>query len=69
MKYHEMRFAIPKDTYKKYKILCTKLDLSIPKQTAQIIDNFIMLQENNMKLLKEAVERQQEDNMKRIGGK
>ncbi len=57
MKTHEMRFAIPKDVYKKYKILCTKMDLSIPKQTAQLIENFITIKENDMRMLKEATEK------------
>jgi len=52
MKQHEMRFRIPFVLYKRFKILCTKLDLSIPKQTAALINNFVEIQEENQKMIK-----------------
>ena len=57
MKYHEMRFEIPKDIFKRYKIICTKLDLSIPKQTAAIIENFVKVQEENNEKIEKSKEK------------
>jgi hypothetical protein len=53
MKQKEMRFLIPDNLYKRYKILCVEMDLSIPKQTAQLIENFVEVQEEHVKLMKQ----------------
>jgi hypothetical protein len=37
---------------KRYKVVCLDLDLSIPKQTTELIRKFVEIQEQNMKLMK-----------------
>jgi len=54
MKEKVVRIRISEDTFKKYKLLCVEMDLSIPKQTEQIIKNFITIQTDNLNKLKEA---------------
>lgn len=49
MKYHDMRFQIPEELYKRYKILCVQKDLSIPKQTRELIRKFVEIHEENEK--------------------
>lgn len=46
-----VRIRIPNVLYKKYKMVCAQNDLSIPKQTAQIIRNFIEIDESNRKMM------------------
>jgi len=55
MKEHEMRFRVPQVLFKKYKILCTKKDLSITKQTAALIKNFVDIQEDNDAKIADAI--------------
>lgn len=43
------RIRIPDELYKRYKIICTELDLSIPKQSAELIRQFVEIQEENKK--------------------
>ncbi len=52
MKERVVRIRIPEVLYKKYKLLCVEKDLSIPKQTAQLLRNFLEIQENNENLMK-----------------
>ncbi len=47
MKGHELRFRISKDLFKRYKIICAQLDLSIPKQGEELIKQFVDAQEEN----------------------
>jgi hypothetical protein len=47
-----VRIRIHPALYKKYKVLCAELDLSIPKQTEQIIRNFVDIHEGQKKLVK-----------------
>ena len=47
-----VRMIIPDDLYKRYKVLCVQKDLSLPKQTAELIKKFVELQENNNERLK-----------------
>lgn len=47
----EIRFKINEDLFKKYKIFCVENDLSIPKQTSEMIRKFVELQEENKKRL------------------
>lgn len=49
----EMRFTIPAELHKRYKLLCVEMDLSIPKQTIQLIENFIQVQKDNLRLMKQ----------------
>lgn len=46
-----VRIRIPDEVYKKFKIMCVENDLSITKQTAQIIIGFINIQEENKKMM------------------
>jgi hypothetical protein len=57
----EMRFRIDYDIFKKYRVLCTKLDLSVPKQTAQLISHFVSIQTENLEKIKEAERRGKEN--------
>jgi hypothetical protein len=52
MRKTELRLDIPTDLYKEYKILCIQKDLSIPKQTAALIKNFVDIQKENEKRLR-----------------
>lgn len=47
MKERIVRIRVPEILYKKYRTLCSEKDLSIPKQTAELIRKFIEIQENN----------------------
>jgi hypothetical protein len=53
MKEKEMRFRVSENLYKRYKLLCTEKDLSIPKQTAALIKNFVEIQEENSQRIKQ----------------
>lgn len=53
MKQKEMRFLVPAELYKKYKMLCLEMDLSVPKQSAQLIEQFVKMQNDNLKIQKE----------------
>lgn len=46
------RVRIPDDLYKRYKVICTELDLSIPKQSAELVRQFVEIQEENKKRIK-----------------
>lgn len=41
MKERVVRIRIPEHLFKRYKLICVKKDLSIPKQTAEIIRKFV----------------------------
>lgn len=49
-----LRFRITDDLYKKYKVVCAELELSIPKQGAQLIENFVQVQQENIDKIKNA---------------
>lgn len=42
-----MRFKISDVLHKKYKVICVKKDLSVPKQTTELIRKFVEIQEEN----------------------
>lgn len=46
-----IRIRIPPVLYKKYRTICSHLDLSIPKQTAEMIREFVKVHEKNVKIL------------------
>jgi len=46
-----VRMRIPEFIYKKYKIICAEKDLSLPKQTAELIRKFIEIDEVNKNLM------------------
>lgn len=47
-----VRMIIPDDLLKKYKVLCVQQDLSLPKQTIELIKKFVEIQENNNEKLR-----------------
>jgi hypothetical protein len=47
MKLKVYRVPLTEDLYKKYKHLCIEMDLSLPKQTAALIKEFVAIQEEN----------------------
>lgn len=47
-----IRFIIPDDLHKRFKVLCAQKDLSMPKQTAELIRKFLEIQEENTERLK-----------------
>ena len=51
-KYKVYRVLLTEELYKRYKHLCVDLDLSMPKQTAALIKEFIEMQEQNLKIVK-----------------
>jgi len=53
MEIHELRIRVPATLYKRMKVVCAVLDLSIPKQTAALIWNFVEVQEVNIKNLED----------------
>lgn len=52
MRMKVLRVRIPDELYKQYKILCVNLELSLPKQTTQIIESFVLMQQENYEKLK-----------------
>ena len=46
-----LRVRIPDELYKRYKILCVHRDLSLPKQSIELINNFVDVQEKNYAIL------------------
>jgi len=50
----EMRFDIDFDIFKKYKLICVEMEISIPKQTAALISQFVEVQKENLKKIREA---------------
>lgn len=53
MNYYELRVRIPKELSQRYKKICIDLDLSVNKQISQLITNFVEIQEENEKRLKD----------------
>ncbi len=47
-----VRIRIDEHIFKDYKLLCVDLDLSIPKQTEKLIEQFLQVQKNNLKIMK-----------------
>jgi hypothetical protein len=50
----ELRLMILEDTFKRYKIYCVEHDISLPKQTAELIRKFLEIQEENAAKIKAA---------------
>jgi hypothetical protein len=48
-----VRIRISEVVFKKYKLLCVEKDLSIPKQTTQLIRKFVEIDEENKRLMKD----------------
>jgi len=45
-----VRFRIPPQLYKRYKVVCVKKDLSMPKQTAALIRQFVEILEEEIRV-------------------
>lgn len=41
-----VRMVMPEVLYKKYKLICVQRDLSMPKQTQELIRKFVEIHEN-----------------------
>lgn len=48
-----VRIRVNEELYKRYKIVCIEKDLSVPKQTAALIKNFVEIQEENNQRIKQ----------------
>lgn len=48
-----VRLRVHPHLYKRFKVICAQMELSIPKQTAELIRKFVEVHEENAKLLKE----------------
>lgn len=46
-----VRIRIHPHLYKRFKVICSQRDLSIPRQTAELIRKFVEVQEENDKLM------------------
>lgn len=46
-----VRMRIHPVLYKKYKVICAEKDLSMPKQTAELIRKFVEVDEANKKMM------------------
>lgn len=46
-----VRIRIHPHLFKRFKIVCVKNDLSIPKQTAELLRKFVEVQEENNRLM------------------
>lgn len=46
-----IRMKIPNVLYKRFKVICAKLELSMPKQNAELIRTFVDIQEENERRL------------------
>lgn len=51
MKQTWLRIRVNSDLIKRYKKICIDNDLSIPKQTSQLIKHFVEIQEENLKVM------------------
>ena len=47
-----VRIRIEENLFRKYKVLCVEMDLSIPRQTEELIKKFIDIQMENLNLKK-----------------
>lgn len=47
--FKEMRFLLEKKLTKRFRVICAQLELSVPKQMAELIRNFVEIQEENLK--------------------
>ena len=52
METRELRVRIPKKLMIEYRKLCAELELHVPKQTTQLIENFLQTQKDNLKIKK-----------------
>jgi hypothetical protein len=57
MKERVIRIRMSEELYQKFKIMCAQLDLSIPKQNEALIRNFVEIQEENIRNINEAKQR------------
>jgi hypothetical protein len=52
MEIRELRVRIPKKLMIDYQKLCVELELSVPKTTIQLIEHFLQVQKDNLKIKK-----------------
>lgn len=46
----EVRMRIPEALYKRFKIICVDQELSLPKQTTELIRKFVEIRESDQRL-------------------
>lgn len=49
----ELRVRVPVSLAKRYRMICVSKELSLPKQTAELIRKFVEVQEENEKRIKD----------------
>ena len=49
----ELRLKLPRKLLIDYQKLCVELELSVPKQTTQLIENFMQMQKDNLSIQRE----------------
>lgn len=49
MKEKVIRMRVHEHLYKRFKVICAEKDLSMPKQTAELVRKFVEIQEENSK--------------------
>ncbi len=52
MQERTVRLRIPEEIYRRFKVVCAEKNLSMPKQTAELIRQFVEVLEINVNLTK-----------------
>lgn len=50
--HREVRIRIDEDVLKRFKVICIHMELSVPKQTSELIRSFVEIQEANIEKMK-----------------
>jgi len=48
-----IRIRMDDEVFKRFKVLCAEMDLSIPQQTKKLIEQFIKVQSENLNRLRQ----------------
>jgi len=48
-----IRISMDDEVFKRFKVLCAEMDLSIPQQTKKLIEQFIKVQSENLNRLRQ----------------
>lgn len=46
-----IRVRVPKEVFKKFKIYCIEMNVSVPKQMTELTRKFVEIQDHNKKLM------------------
>lgn len=55
MKERIVRIRVPEHLFIRYKVICAEKDLSIPKQTAELIRKFVEIQQETTQRMRETL--------------